>query len=331
MRPCRGWHRLPDGSCDGRRPRPPARSPVAHGHHSRPPPAGYSAPVNARADAGSRRLSKRCARQLRRPDGGRVDALASTAVAALWPTGQRMSSCHARFPTRSQSGCGAWNPSAPVAMRRCLLWMRDCASVPPPRSRQGRGGMLGRARPCAGFTDITEIQPVKNSSAMDSPALPVQSRGLQAAKGDVVVTSGAVDALTLLFHLVVLPGEWVALEDPGYPPLHHLARAHGANVAPVPVDSGGLSVEALEQLHPAPRLVHLTPSHQFPTGAAMGTERRRQLLAWAFATMRSSSTTTTAGSIRQGLSHLPPMMPWVWSSTLERCPVCWPHLFGSAT
>ena len=49
----------------------------------------------------------------------------------------------------------------------------------------------------------------------------------------------------------------------------------------MPVDSGGLSVKALEQLEPAPRLVHLTPSHQFPTGVAMGTERRRQLLAWA--------------------------------------------------
>ncbi len=108
-----------------------------------------------------------------------------------------------------------------------------------------------------------------------------QSRGLQATKGDVVVTSGAVEALTVLFQVVVMPGEWVALEDPGYPSVHHVARAHGAKVASVPVDSGGLSVDALEQLKPTPRLVHLTPSHQFPTGVAMGTERRRQLLAWA--------------------------------------------------
>ena len=108
-----------------------------------------------------------------------------------------------------------------------------------------------------------------------------QSRGLQAAKGDVVVTNGAVEALTLLLRLVVLPGEWVALEEPGYRSVHHVARSHGANVATVPVDSGGLSVEALERLEPAPRLVHLTPSHQFPTGVAMGTERRRQLLEWA--------------------------------------------------
>ncbi len=95
------------------------------------------------------------------------------------------------------------------------------------------------------------------------------------------MTNGAVEALTLLLRLVVLPGEWVALENPGYRSLHHAARSHGANVATVPVDSGGLSVEALELLEPAPRLVHLTPSHQFPTGVAMGTERRRQLLAWA--------------------------------------------------
>jgi GntR family transcriptional regulator/MocR family aminotransferase len=49
-------------------------------------------------------------------------------------------------------------------------------------------------------------------------------------------------------------------------------------VAPVPVDEEGLTVDAL----PArARLVYVTPSHQFPTGAAMSLRRRVALVEWA--------------------------------------------------
>jgi GntR family transcriptional regulator/MocR family aminotransferase len=50
----------------------------------------------------------------------------------------------------------------------------------------------------------------------------------------------------------------------------------------VPVDDDGLDVAALERARgPAPRLVYLTPSHQFPTGSVLPLARRVALLAWA--------------------------------------------------
>jgi GntR family transcriptional regulator/MocR family aminotransferase len=52
----------------------------------------------------------------------------------------------------------------------------------------------------------------------------------------------------------------------------------GAEVVGVPVDDQGLVVEAIP---PRTRLVHVTPSHQFPLGVAMSLPRRLALLAWA--------------------------------------------------
>ena len=47
----------------------------------------------------------------------------------------------------------------------------------------------------------------------------------------------------------------------------------------MPLDDGGLRVDALAAT--GADAVVTTPSHQFPTGAVMGAERRHALLAWA--------------------------------------------------
>ena len=71
----------------------------------------------------------------------------------------------------------------------------------------------------------------------------------------------------------------VAFEDPSLPD-HWEAAAHaGLATVPVPLDGEGLRVDALERADADIAVV--TPSHQFPTGAVMGPERRRALLRWA--------------------------------------------------
>jgi GntR family transcriptional regulator/MocR family aminotransferase len=70
----------------------------------------------------------------------------------------------------------------------------------------------------------------------------------------------------------------VAVEDPGYSPIRLLFEAAGARVAAVPVDDEGLVVDALPT---ETRLVHVSPSHQFPLGMSMSLARRRALIAWA--------------------------------------------------
>lgn len=105
-----------------------------------------------------------------------------------------------------------------------------------------------------------------------------RSRSVVARAEDVVVTSGAQQALDLVARVVLEPGSVVAVEDPGYGAAGRLFETHRARVAPTSVDGQGLVVDAL----PAEaRLVYVTPSHQFPLGVTMSLTRRVALLEWA--------------------------------------------------
>ena len=103
-------------------------------------------------------------------------------------------------------------------------------------------------------------------------------RGVRADPDEVVVTSGAQQALDLVARVLLEPGDVVAVEDPGYAFARELFASHGARVVPVRVDAEGLVVD---ELPAGTRLVHTTPSHQFPLGVALSLARRRELLAFA--------------------------------------------------
>jgi GntR family transcriptional regulator/MocR family aminotransferase len=105
------------------------------------------------------------------------------------------------------------------------------------------------------------------------------TRAVACRGDDIVVTSGAQQALDLLARLLVTPGHTrVAVEDPGYPPARAAFLAAGAQLVPVPVDDEGMQVERI----PADvRVVYATPSHQAPTGAALSMRRRSALLDFA--------------------------------------------------
>ena len=102
-----------------------------------------------------------------------------------------------------------------------------------------------------------------------------RSRGLDVAAGQIMVTSGAQQAIDLIIRSHLKPGDIVALEEPGYRPVRQLCEAIGADVRPVPVDSEGLVVE---QVPDGARLIYTTPAHQFPTGVVMSLPRRLELL-----------------------------------------------------
>lgn len=104
------------------------------------------------------------------------------------------------------------------------------------------------------------------------------SRGVDASADDVVITSGAQQALDLIARVLFAPGDQIAVEDPGYQPPRLLFKSLGLQVLGVPVDRDGLVVEALP---PGVRAVYVTPSHQYPLAVAMTLSRRRALLAWA--------------------------------------------------
>jgi GntR family transcriptional regulator/MocR family aminotransferase len=105
-----------------------------------------------------------------------------------------------------------------------------------------------------------------------------RSRGVVARPDRIVATQGATQAIDLLARALLRPGDVAAVEEPGYPPVATLLESHGVEVVGVPVDRSGLVVDRLPD---RARLVHVTPSHQYPLGCVLAHERRVALLDWA--------------------------------------------------
>ena len=103
-------------------------------------------------------------------------------------------------------------------------------------------------------------------------------RGLVANADQLLVTSGSSQSLDLATRLLLDRGETVWLEDPGYVGARSVFTACGARLVPVPVDAEGLDVEAGLRVDPAPRLIFVSPSRQYPLGVTMSMARRRRLL-----------------------------------------------------
>jgi len=84
--------------------------------------------------------------------------------------------------------------------------------------------------------------------------------------------------LQLLATLLLDPGELVWLENPGYRGARTAFAASGAQLRPLPVDEQGLVPDFTG---PAPKLIYLTPTHQYPTGHTLSLQRRLALLDYA--------------------------------------------------
>jgi GntR family transcriptional regulator/MocR family aminotransferase len=107
------------------------------------------------------------------------------------------------------------------------------------------------------------------------------ARGVKCTAQQVLIVSGAQEALDRSARVLLNPGEPVWMEEPGYPGAAVVFRALGAHICRVPVDSEGLNLERAIGRWPRPRLVYVTPAHQFPLGVTMTLRRRLQLLEWA--------------------------------------------------
>jgi GntR family transcriptional regulator/MocR family aminotransferase len=107
------------------------------------------------------------------------------------------------------------------------------------------------------------------------------TRGVRCNSQQIVIVSGAQQALDLLARLLLQEHDQVWMEDPGYFGASIAFGNVGAEIIPVPVDEEGLSVSAGERICPHARGVYLTPAHQFPLGMTMSLERRLAVLKWA--------------------------------------------------
>lgn len=105
-----------------------------------------------------------------------------------------------------------------------------------------------------------------------------QFRAMEVTAEQIIVGAGTEVLYNLLVQLLGRDRLY-GVEDPGYGKIAHIYRAAGAEVTALPLDEAGVSVEALRRSDAD--VVHISPSHHYPTGLVMPIARRQELLRWA--------------------------------------------------
>jgi 2-aminoadipate transaminase len=101
---------------------------------------------------------------------------------------------------------------------------------------------------------------------------------------NVLVTSGGVEAFNLICMTLLNARDTVVVGAPTYLISLHVLRAHQADVVSVPLDTGGLDPEALEESLQTlqrqgvrPKFLYVIPSFQNPSGLTLNKDRREQI------------------------------------------------------
>jgi GntR family transcriptional regulator/MocR family aminotransferase len=109
----------------------------------------------------------------------------------------------------------------------------------------------------------------------------IEHRGVRTEPRQIIVTPSAQAAIELIARVTLDAGDIAWLESPGYGGARVALEAVGAHVIGVPLDRSGLALAGRKD---RPRLIIVTPSHQYPTGTLMPIDRRLELLRFSKST-----------------------------------------------
>ncbi|WP_374776746.1 PLP-dependent aminotransferase family protein [Streptomyces sp. NBC_01310] len=101
--------------------------------------------------------------------------------------------------------------------------------------------------------------------------------GLPTRPGQILVTTGATQALELVARLYVRRGSAVVVETPSWPGCLDALLAAGARPRRVPLDEDGVEPGGFRAALPAAALAHVTPTFHNPTGILMSAGRRERI------------------------------------------------------
>ncbi|MGH9941261.1 MAG: PLP-dependent aminotransferase family protein [Pyrinomonadaceae bacterium] len=113
----------------------------------------------------------------------------------------------------------------------------------------------------------------------------VARSGLKAWPQQILVCSGALHAMTVVFSTLCKPGETVFTESLTYPGMKNLANLLNLRLQGLPVDDGGIVPGTFEEAcrRGAARVLYTIPTVQNPLGTVMPEGRRREIAAIAAA------------------------------------------------
>lgn len=105
-----------------------------------------------------------------------------------------------------------------------------------------------------------------------------QFRAVEVEPSQIIVGAGTEYLYGLIIQLIGR-GMKFAAEEPGYKKIEKIYESHGVKICHIPIDKAGLDARRLRESNAD--VVHISPSHHFPTGIVMPISRRYELLSWA--------------------------------------------------
>jgi GntR family transcriptional regulator/MocR family aminotransferase len=105
-----------------------------------------------------------------------------------------------------------------------------------------------------------------------------QFRGMQVSAENILIGAGTDFLYNLLIQLLGRDRLY-AVEEPGYGKIRKIYAAGGVSCVSAPMDREGVMPEHLTDA----QVLHISPSHHFPTGIVTPLSRRQALLNWASA------------------------------------------------
>jgi GntR family transcriptional regulator/MocR family aminotransferase len=106
------------------------------------------------------------------------------------------------------------------------------------------------------------------------------SRSVRCTPEQIVVTTGIHQSIDLAARLLADSGDTIWTEDPCYWGVRSVLQVSGLDLKAIPVDAEGIAPTPADIASP-PKLMLVTPSHQYPLGMVMSLARRRMLLEYA--------------------------------------------------
>jgi 2-aminoadipate transaminase len=134
--------------------------------------------------------------------------------------------------------------------------------------------------------------------------------GIQAKLANVLITSGAQQALDVIGKILLDPGDVILTEQPTYLGALQAWRSYQADYVSVPIDEDGIRLDDsfFEALRAGPKFMYILPNFQNPAGVTLSRERRVELVRIAGQYGIPIIEDDPYGDLRYEGEHLPPLV-----------------------
>lgn len=110
-----------------------------------------------------------------------------------------------------------------------------------------------------------------------------RDRGAPTSADEIIITSGALNAVNLILTAIGRRGERALVEQPTFPHALEALHRHGYRLVPTPVDVDGWDTRHLNEtlLGARPHIAYLIPDFHNPTGATLPDDERSRIVTTA--------------------------------------------------